>query len=104
MSKIITDTHFDVILIPKEAVVYDGSDRFVFVVADDSTATKVLLDGGFENSRFVEALSGFGLGVPIIVLGQNGLKDKVKVKIVNKPPVLESAIVLPDVDEEENTQ
>ncbi len=102
--RIITDTHFDVILIPKEAVVYDGSDRFVFVVADDSTATKVLLDGGFENSRFVEALSGFGLGVPIIVLGQNGLKDKVKVKIVNKPPALESAIVWPDVDEEENTQ
>jgi len=97
--RIITDTHTDAVLVPKEAVVYDGGDRFVFVVAKDSTATKIPLDAGFENSRFVEALSGVEMGVAIIVIGQNGLKDKAKVKIVNKTFKPDTATALPPADQ-----
>jgi membrane fusion protein (multidrug efflux system) len=97
--RIITDTHTDAVLVPKEAVVYDGGDRFVFVVAEDSTATKIPLDAGFENSRFVEALSGVEMGVAIIVIGQNGLKDKAKVKIVNKTFKPDTATALPPADQ-----
>ena len=34
--KVITDTHSDTVLLPKEAVVYDGGDRYVFVVVDST--------------------------------------------------------------------
>lgn len=80
--RIVIDTHADAILVPKEAVVYDGSDRYVFVV-NDSTAQRVQLDAGYENSQFVEARADIHADMPIIVVGQNGLKDKARVKVVN---------------------
>ncbi|MEE3263085.1 MAG: efflux RND transporter periplasmic adaptor subunit [Candidatus Latescibacterota bacterium] len=80
-ARIITDTHAGAILIPKEAIVYDGSDRFVFVVRD-STAHRVKLDAGFENSRFVEARSEIADTTQVIVVGQNGLKDQARISVV----------------------
>ncbi|MFC1525314.1 efflux RND transporter periplasmic adaptor subunit [Candidatus Latescibacterota bacterium] len=80
--QIVTDTHEGAILIPKEAVIYDGGDRFVFIVVD-STATKVRLEAGYDNSRYVEVLSQIDAGTPVIVVGQNGLKDQARVKVVN---------------------
>ncbi len=80
-ARIITDTHAGAILIPKEAIVYDGSDRFVFVVRD-STANRVKLDAGFENSRFVEARSEIADTTQVIVVGQNGLKDQARIRVV----------------------
>ena len=80
--RVVTDTHTDAVLLPKQAVVYDGGDRYIFVV-EDSTASRVRLDAGYENSRFIEALSGIAGDIPVIVVGQAGLKDKARVKVVN---------------------
>ena len=96
--RIIVDTHLDAVLIPKEAVVYDGSDRYVFVVAD-SMAKRVRLDVGYENGRFVEALSQIDADVPVIVVGQNGLKDQARVRIVNQEPSLEASAEVDGADE-----
>ena len=79
-ARIVTDTHAGAILVPKEAIVYDGSDRFVFVVRD-STAHRVKLDAGFENSRFVEARSEIADTTQVIVVGQNGLKDQARIRV-----------------------
>ena len=80
--EIVTDTHKDAVLVPKEAVVYEGGERFVFVVAD-SAAAKVKLDAGYEDAASVEALSLVEAGAQVIVIGQNGLKDGAKVRVVN---------------------
>jgi membrane fusion protein (multidrug efflux system) len=80
--RVVIDTHQDAILIPKEAVVYDGTDRYVFVVAD-SIAQRIQLDVGFENSLFIEARSAIIADTPVIVVGQNGLKDQTRVKVIN---------------------
>ena len=80
-ARIVTDTHASTVLVPKEAIVYDGADRFVFVVRD-STAHRVKLDAGYENSRFVEARSQIDDTTQVIVVGQNGLKDQARIRIV----------------------
>ncbi len=80
--RVVIDTHERAILIPKAAVVYDGSDRYVFIVSD-STAHRVQLDVGYENSLFIEARSAIPADTPVIVVGQNGLKDKARVRAVN---------------------
>ena len=80
-ARIVTDTHASTVLVPKEAIVYDGADRFVFVVRD-STANRVKLDAGYENSRFVEARSQIDDTTQVIVVGQNGLKDQARIRIV----------------------
>ncbi|MBT4100945.1 MAG: efflux RND transporter periplasmic adaptor subunit [Gemmatimonadetes bacterium] len=80
-ARIVTDTHASTVLVPKEAIVYDGADRFVFVVRD-STAHRVKLDAGYENNRFVEARSQIDDTTQVIVVGQNGLKDEARIRIV----------------------
>lgn len=72
--RVITDTRPNAILLPKRAVVYEGGERYVFVIAN-GRASKRKLAMGFEDPSNVEALSGFEVGSEVIVLGQAGLKD-----------------------------
>ncbi|MCI0515811.1 efflux RND transporter periplasmic adaptor subunit, partial [candidate division KSB1 bacterium] len=80
---IITDTHPSAVLIPKTAIVYEHEDMNVFVVRD-SLAYKITLNTGFQNHDNVESLSEIEPGEKIIVVGQAGLKNKTKVKIVKE--------------------
>ena len=79
--KIITDTHRGVPVVPKNAIVYDGGLRYVIVVRD-SIAAKELIEPGFSERDSLEVLSGVTAGDSIIVVGQEGLKDRAKVKVV----------------------
>ena len=83
--RIITDTRPNAVLVPKRAVVYEGGERYVFVV-DKNRATKKKLTVGYEDPNNVEAVSGIEPGSAVIVLGQSGLKDGAMVRPVNTPP------------------
>lgn len=78
--RIITETHEEAVLLPKRSIVYDGEDKYVFVVKD-GIAVKSRINVGLENSRQIEVLSAFDIDTPVIVRGQNGLKDDTRVKI-----------------------
>lgn len=82
-AHIVVDTHENAVLIPKTAIVYENEMMNVFVVKD-SIAHKVLLNNGFQDHEKVECLSGIEAGDKIIVVGQAGLKDQTKVKIVSE--------------------
>ena len=98
--QIITDTRSEAVLVPKEAVVYDGGERFVFLVAD-TLAQKIPLDAGFENNKWIEARSAIEAGTSVIVVGQNGLKDQARIKVVNQTDaVLEAGEAVPDLDQQ----
>ena len=81
-THIVTATHERALLVPKRAVVYDDGHPHVFVV-QDSTARKIQLDVGFENTENLEVLSGVSQGDSIVVVGQNGLKDQAKVRVIH---------------------
>ena len=87
--RIVTDTHEKAILLPKQAIVYDGGDKFIFAV-DDTVAVRVKLQPGFEDVEYVEALADVEAGSSIIIVGQNGLKDGTRVRVVNDNQALES--------------
>ena len=91
--QIITDTHEQAVLIPKQAVVYDGGDKFVFAV-DDTAAVRIELQAGFEDADHIESLTEIEPGDQIIIVGQNGLKDKARVRVVNMEPVPETSVGL----------
>lgn len=80
---IIIDTHEDVVLIPKTAVVYEKEYMNVFVVRD-SVAHKIRLDVGFEDNEKIESMTGIEPGEKIIVVGQAGMKDQTRVHIVTE--------------------
>lgn len=79
---IITDQHKDTVLVPKTAIVYENELMNVFVVRD-SIAHKVTLNAGFQDHERVEVLSELEENDKIIVVGQSGLKDQTKVKVVS---------------------
>ncbi len=79
---IVLDTHKNVILVPKNAVVYENENMFAYVVRD-SLARKIRLHTGYEDNEKVEVLEGIEEGEPIIVVGQAGMKDQTPVRIVN---------------------
>ncbi len=82
-THIITDTHANAILIPKTAIVYENEQMNVYVVKD-SLANKIILKAGFQDHEKVESLEGIQEGDKVIVVGQAGLKDKTRVKIVSE--------------------
>jgi membrane fusion protein, multidrug efflux system len=92
--QIITATRDSALLIPKGAIVYEGGERYVFAVVDGKAA-KRKLDLGFEGIDHLEALSGFEPGTPIVVRGQNGLKDGAAVHLVNAPPAVKEPSTMP---------
>ncbi len=79
--RIITDTREQAVLVPKNAIVYDGEEQYVFAVRD-SIAQRILLQPGYESAVEVEALVNFSAGDRVITVGQNGLKDGARVRLV----------------------
>jgi membrane fusion protein (multidrug efflux system) len=79
---IITATHENAVLVPRDAVVYDGGREYIFLAAEDSTAKRIELDRGFSNNRIVEVLSGVAKDDRVIVVGQSGIKDGARITIL----------------------
>jgi len=79
---IITARHDAATLIPKDAVIYESDQQFVFKIVQDTLALKTPLKLGLEDAEKFEVLEGLAVGDTIIVIGQNGLKDKSKVDVV----------------------
>jgi len=44
---IVTGTHENTILVPRDAIVYDGGREYIYLASEESTATRVELDKGF---------------------------------------------------------
>lgn len=82
--RIITDTRPEAVLIAKRAVIYEGGERYVFALVNDRVVKRKLA-AGYEDPEHVEALSGFEVGTPVVVLGQSGLKDGSLARSVNQP-------------------
>lgn len=89
--RIITDRRDAAVLVPKRAVVYDGGERYVFTVRDGKAA-RIRLAAGYEEGESVEAVAEITAGDPIVVLGQNALKDQSPVRVVNLPA---AAVAIP---------
>lgn len=79
--RLVVDTHENAVLIPKSAILFDNNIQYVFVVRDGK-AVRVPLDIGYTESMFVESKQGIEPGEKVVVVGQSGLKDDMKVHIV----------------------
>ena len=89
---LITDSRAEALLVPKEALTYDAGQADAFVVRD-STARRTHLELGLTNTRQVQVVAGLARGESVVVIGQEGLRDGAKVRVVAEPlrPVPEQA-------------
>ncbi|MCZ6727753.1 MAG: efflux RND transporter periplasmic adaptor subunit [Acidobacteria bacterium] len=82
---VVRETHHDVILVPREAVLRELQSSHVFV-ADGEAAAKRTVTLGIEDSGRVEVLDGLELGDRVIVAGQGGLREGTRVRILGEEP------------------
>ena len=78
---IVRESRPRVVLVPREAVVRELQDAYVFV-AKGEVAEKRSVALGIEEGRFIEAVSGVTEGEQVIVAGQGGLKDGSVIKVL----------------------
>ncbi len=78
---ILYDTHEDSILIPKSAVMFNGNDTTVFVVAD-TIAIRRPVSIGMADDQSTEIVAGLAVGDNVITIGQNNLRDSSRVEII----------------------
>ena len=81
---IVRETHPQALLLPREAVIRELRDAYVFV-ANGGIAEKRTVALGLEEGSRIEALSGVAAGEQVIVAGQGGLKQGSPIKVIASP-------------------
>lgn len=79
---LVLERHENALLVPREALLYEGAGTAVFVIRD-GVARKILLTAGFEDARNLEVLpeSGLSEGELLVVVGADRLADGDRVEI-----------------------
>jgi len=77
------NTHRDVMLIPKKALIYEVGVPVVFQ-ARDSLALRRPIELGLESGDVVELCSGLTPGDSIIIEGQATLRDSSRIRVIEK--------------------
>jgi membrane fusion protein (multidrug efflux system) len=80
--KIIKKVHENVVLLTKDALVYEGGKVFVFVVNEKNEALKKQVKLGFEEGNQAEIIEGLAEKERVVTAGKSSLKSKTLVKIV----------------------
>lgn len=80
--KIIKKVHENVVLLTKDALLYEGGKVYVFVVGQGNTAFKKPVTLGFEEGNTVEITEGVTENQKVVTAGKSTLKNDTVVKIV----------------------
>lgn len=82
-AKIITNQRIRAILIPKRTILYQGKQKYIFVVQNEK-AVKKIIKVGYEKKTLIEVLSGVAITDKIVTEGQFQLSSGSQVKILKK--------------------
>jgi len=79
---LITRTRANVPIIPRTSAINTYGSWIAFIIDENNTARRRVLELGIENERFIEVISGIRLGEMVVTAGQNFLTDGDPVRIV----------------------
>ncbi len=77
-----TDARYDAVLVPTEAILTDGLEQYVFIVADDGCAYRIDVTTGLIGETQTEITTGLEGGETLVTVGQSYLSDGAPVRIV----------------------
>ena len=86
MLTFVTDSKPNAVVVPNDAILTNtNGDKFVFVVNDYSpggaSAHKRIIQTGISTKYFTEVLTGVSAGEKLVTIGQELLKDKMRVSV-----------------------
>lgn len=80
--RVVYDVRESTLVMPKLALISEGGMNSVFVI-NDSIVQKKQVSVGYANGSVIEILEGLDLGMTVVTVGQNSLRDSTRVDIVN---------------------
>lgn len=80
--KIVKKVHKNVVLLTKDALIYDGGKIFVFVINEENKALKKSIKTGFEDGTRVEVVEGVNDKDRVVTAGKSSLRNNTLVKII----------------------
>jgi RND family efflux transporter MFP subunit len=83
-ARITTDVHQQATAIPKRGVVSEAGASYVFVAQADSVS-KVAVETGYADDDYIELTTGAKVGDRIVVVGQGGLRQGSKIRVLATP-------------------
>jgi len=78
---IVYDSHQNAILIPKQAIVQEDTEEFVFTI-NNNVAYKKPVKTGYVNNNATEILHGLDSGDQVVTIGHTSLQDSSRVDVV----------------------
>ncbi len=92
--RLITRAERDAMMLPEEALVPQGTDKFVFRV-NDGKVTRVKVETGQRRDGKVEIVNGVNKDDVIVTAGQLKLRDGVSVRVAGAETPVPAASVAP---------
>ncbi len=83
-AEILYDLHTDVPVIPRSAVITEDEMSHVFVINDESSASRRTIKLGFEGNGLIEVVDGLAKGETVVTAGKGSLSEGTRVEIVGK--------------------
>ncbi|MCK4236793.1 MAG: efflux RND transporter periplasmic adaptor subunit, partial [Candidatus Krumholzibacteria bacterium] len=80
-ARIIVDRHANTPVVPAEAVLYEGKQRYIYVIRDGA-ASRIDVETGFTGRGCVEIHGRFEEGEMVVVAGHNNLAEGTQVDVV----------------------
>jgi len=80
--KIVKKVHKNVVLLTKDALIYDGGKIFVFIIDEENKALKKAIKTGFEDGARVEVVEGVSDKDRVVTAGKSSLRNNTLVKII----------------------
>jgi membrane fusion protein (multidrug efflux system) len=70
--------------VPEESVVQQGNNSIVYKVIDNQAVARTEVKTGVRNFGYIQIISGIAEGDLIVVQGVSKIRDKSKIKLINK--------------------
>ena len=80
---IVYDQRYNVLQVPRSAILEESGDTSVFVVEDDKAMRREVVTG-YSNAGMIEVVEGLEDGDRVVTVGQIGLKDEALVTVINQ--------------------
>jgi len=90
-ARLTTDRKYDVLAVPKVALVDEGGLRSVFVAAAD-TVRKVEITTGLYDETYIEVTGGLEEGWSVVTLGRGGLRTGSRIEILPESQLSDLAV------------
>jgi membrane fusion protein (multidrug efflux system) len=89
--ELVTAVNQNALLVPKRALVYDSDQVFVYRLGDERRVRRLLVQPALSDKDFIEPAAGLSEGDTIVIAGQTGLRDGVRVSLVGETGASEEA-------------